>query len=146
MKLQIRPTSITDCRDIYDWRTNEINSEFSFTGKDFKYEDHEAWFARYLEDEENLMLVVEYNDKPCCVMRFDGAFEEKTVSIYMVPGFHGKKLSLPCLLLGELYLRKPLQGLKCNLHAEIMMNNEASIALFSQAGYRYSMADWWKVI
>jgi len=146
MKLEIRPADINDCRDIFDWRTSEINSEFSFTGNDFKYEDHEKWFPKYLADKDNMMLIVECNGKPCCVIRFDGSFSEKTVSIYMVPSFHGKRISLICLLMAERYLKEELEGLTCNLNAEIMAGNHASIALFSQAGYRYSMADWWKVI
>lgn len=147
MKLEIRPATIADCESIYKWRTDARNSEFSFTGNDFKYESHEKWFKDYyLEDKESLMLITEVMDKPCCVMRFDGALEEKTVSIYMVPGYHGKNLSLSCLLLGELYIRETLNGLRCNLIAEIMMDNNASISLFSRAGYRYSMADWSKVI
>ena len=146
MKLEIRKATIEDCRSIYSWRTSPINSASSFTGSSFSYEDHTAWFTKYLEDTESLMLIVSFNDKPCCVLRFDGDWEEKTVSIYMVPSFHGFGLGIQCLLLGERYLKEELQGLRCNLIAEIMMDNKASFKLFSRAGYIYSMADWHKVI
>lgn len=148
MKLEIRKATIDDCQDIYDWRTDEKNSENSFSGGDFSYEKHKGWFKHYLEDteESNLMLILELNDKPCCVVRFDGELNHRTVSIYMVPGYHGKKLGLPCLLMAELYLRHELQGLTCNLDAEIMIDNEASIKIFTRAGYIYSMADWYKVL
>ena len=125
MKLETRKATLEDCKSIYKWRTDERNSEFSFTGKDFKYEDHVKWFKEYLSERENLMLIAEIMDKPCCVMRFDGDFQEKTVSIYMVPGFHGKGLALSCLLLGELFVKESLGGLKCNLNAEIMGDNDA---------------------
>jgi len=146
MKLEARKAGWLDRRDIYTWRTDKRNSEYSYTGDDFPYSEHEAWFKEYLDDDENLMLIIEVNSADCCVVRLDGCLEHKEVSIYMVPGFHGKNLSLSCLLLAELYLRERLQGLTCSLSAQIMMNNEASVSLFSRAGYRYSMADWYKVI
>jgi len=146
MKLEIRRSTIGDCRNVYDWRTDPKNSENSWSGGDFKYEDHQEWFADYLKSPESLMLIAEFNGKPCCVMRFDGSLDDRTVSIYMVPGFHGNGFGLECLLFGERWLKEDIRGLTCNLHAEIMQHNIASTKLFTRAGYIYSMADWYKVI
>lgn len=146
MKLEVRRVVLRDCQDIYNWRTNPLNSENSWSGGDFKYGNHEIWFANYLKERNNLMLIVEMNDRPCCVVRFDGELDDREVSIYMVPSYHGKGLGLQCLLLCETYLHKELTGLPCNLHAQIMNDNVASIKMFTRAGYIYSMADWYKLI
>ena len=146
MKLEVRKAVLSDCLNIFDWRTNPKNSENSYSGGDFKYSDHESWFADYLKEHGNLMLIVEINDRPCCVVRFDGELNDREVSIYMVPGWHGNGLGLQCLLLCETYLHKELQGLPCNLTAQIMNDNVASIKMFTRAGYIYSLADWYKLI
>ena len=143
MKLEVRKAVLDDCQDIYDWRTNPKNSEHSYTGGDFKYSDHEKWFPEYLKERDNLMLIVSINDNPCCVVRFDGSLDDREVSIYMVPGWHGNGLGLQCLLLCETFLHQELRGMPCNLHAEIMNDNVASIKMFTRAGYIYSLADWY---
>lgn len=150
MKLELKKATIKDCKDIYRWRTDPINSEGSFTGGNFSYDDHTIWFEGYLENKDNLMLIAGFNDKSCCVLRFDGTVEEKTVSIYMVPGFHGVRLGIQCLLLGERYLRDELGGVGCSLKAEISYENDASMRLFKQAGYicennADTTSDWYKV-
>ena len=146
MKLEIRKAVLGDCLDIYNWRTNPKNSKNSWSGGGFKYTDHESWFPNYLKDSGNLMLIAEFDGRPCCVVRFDGGLNDREVSIYMVPGFHGFGLGLQCLLLGERYLTESLSGLPCELTAQIMNANKASIKMFTRAGYIYSLADWYKLI
>jgi len=146
MKLSIREATIDDTRNVYDWRTDPKNSGNSWTGGDFLYDSHEKWFKAYLEERDNMMLIVGFNDKPCSVVRFDGDFEDKTVSIYMVPSFHGYGLGIQCLLLAERYLKKRVMGSLVNLHAEIMNDNLPSVKMFTRAGYIYSTADWYKLI
>lgn len=146
MKLEIRKAVKENCRDIYNWRTDERNSQFSWTGDSLTYSQHEEWFLEYLEERNYLMLIASFNDKPCSVIRFDGDIDDRTVSIYMVPAFHSHGLGMQCLLLGERYLKEEIKGLPCNLNAEIMNDNMASVKLFTRAGYIYSMADWYKVI
>jgi len=151
MKFELRKATIEDCRNIYRWRTDPINSEGSFTGGSFTYNDHKSWFADYLEEEGNLMLIASFNDVPCCVLRFDKEFDERKVSIYMVPGYHGCGLGLHCLLFGERYLKDELEGSACSLGAEIMCDNDASMRLFKRAGYVYENVPdaslyWYKVI
>jgi len=146
MKLEIREATLEDCQDIYDWRTHEKNKEYSYTHDDFSYKEHKGWFKDYLLEKGNLMLIAELNGKPCSVVRFDGDFSSKEVSIYMVPGFHGFGLGLQCLLLSERLLKEKLRGLQCNITAEIDQENCASTNMFTRAGYIYSMADWYKVI
>ena len=145
MQLKVREATIEDCKYIYEWRTHPLNCEYSWS-TDIKFKDHVEWFTKYLEERNDLMLIVEIDNKPCCVLRFDGELDHREVSIYMVPGYHNKGLGLPCLLLGELYLREQLMGLTCNLTAQIQNDNKASVKLFTRAGYIYSMADWYKVL
>ena len=146
MKIEIRKALKSDCKNIYQWRTHSKNVDYSWSSGDFTYDEHKQWFTEYLQERDNLMLIAEKEGEPCCVMRFDGDLDDREVSIYMVPGWHGVGLGLPCLLLGEMYLSSELRGLPCNLRAEIQFDNTASIKLFSRAGYMYSMADWYKVI
>lgn len=146
MKLEVKKATQDDCKNIYDWRTHKKNRDCSGTTGLFSYKDHKDWFSEYLKEDNNLMLIAYTKDKPCCVMRFDGDLDEREVSIYMVPGWHGHGLGLPCLLLGELYLHSELKGLHCNLFAQIQGDNKASIKLFTRAGYIYSMTDWYKTI
>jgi len=77
MKLELRKATIQDCKDIYRWRTDPINSQGSFTGGSFTYNDHMIWFDGYLEDTESLMLIAGFDGKSCCVLRFDGDMEQK---------------------------------------------------------------------
>jgi len=150
MILEIRKATLIDCQDIFKWRTDPINSEGSFTGGEFCYEDHKNWFMAYLKRKDNLMLLASFNGKPCCVLRFDGTILSRVVSIYMVPGFHGLGLGLQCLLLGERFLIEEAMRVK-SLTAEISHDNRTSKRLFRAAGYicennADTSSDWYKVI
>jgi len=145
VRLEIREATIEDSQNIYDWRIDPINSKYSWNGSDLPFEVHEERLKKHLSDDECLILIVQLNDSPCCVVRFDGVPNDKFVSIYMVPGYHRKKLSLLCLLMAESYLSSNIDE-DINLYAEIMEENEASKILFSKAGYDHGMCDWRKVI
>ena len=79
MKLELRKATIEDCKDIYRWRTDPINSEGSFTGGSFTYDDHAIWFKGYLGNADNLMLIASFNSKSCCVLRFDKEWDHHTL-------------------------------------------------------------------
>jgi len=149
MKLEIREATIEDSQNLYDWRIHPINSEYSVNGSDLPFEVHEGRLNNHLSGDKCLILIIQYNDEPCCVVRFDREWDDYRVSIYMIPGFHGLGLGLPCLLLGERYLRN--KGSACNLVAEIMYDNDTSMKLFKRAGYVCEnnadiSSDWVKTI
>lgn len=146
MNFSARKATEEDCKNIYDWRTFPLNREHSYSYKEFPYTDHKKWFKKYLKNNDNLMLIIEYNDKEICVVRFDGPIEEKMVSIYMVPGYHRKGLGLLCLTIAECYLKEKINSSPCNLYADIKFDNFGSMSLFSKARYVYYVTYWHKII
>ena len=122
-----------DSLKILDWRNAEINRKYSINPEVISEAAHQNWFARVLSSETTELLIAEYHGEEIAVIRLDYQ-ENPEISIYLVPGFHGKGLGAAVLLAAESYIIKKKQTQM--ITARILRQNIASRKVFEDAGYQ----------
>ena len=97
--INTRVASITDSRDIFEWRNDELTRKMSHTSDIVEWEGHSAWFESSLENKNRLILLCEsINElKKIAVVCFDINFRRALVSINLSPEMRGKGISKQCL-------------------------------------------------
>lgn len=90
--------------------------------------DHDAWFAKYIANPDNRCYVLEYGGDVAGYCRIDSGL----VSIAIDPKYHGLGLGKK-LLKGSVDLEIPT--LK-KITAEIRLNNDVSLKLFTKVGFK----------
>lgn len=131
----LRRATPDDCERIYDWRNAEINRRQSTDPREIPLERHRAWFAARLRDASSDILIAERGSSPIGVLRYDiREGKEARISIYLVPGEHGKGLGRLLLIRGARWLRAARPLVKC-ITAEVLEGNADSIKAFTDAGF-----------
>lgn len=95
--------------------------------------EHGAWFAAILEDRERLLLIVDTDRGPCGMVRLDSLAERHAsfeISIAIDSRLHGVGLARAALHL----VRNLAPG--ADLIATVKAENQASLALFTAAGFQ----------
>ena len=82
-----------DCRDVYEWRNDEITRKMSLNNDFIDYEHHVSWFSGMLSSNNYVGVVGEINSEKMGIVHFKEHDEEALVSINLNPSFRGKKLS-----------------------------------------------------
>ena len=134
--INTRAATITDSRDIFEWRNDELTRKMSHTTDILKWEWHSAWFASSLKNKNRLLLLCEdINDsKKIAVVRFDINYKRALVAINLSPEMRGKGISKQCL-------SKSIENFKnifpqvVALDAEIRLENIASQRVFKSVGF-----------
>jgi len=128
-----RAASMEDARVLYEWRNDEETRRRSRNLEPIDWETHVAWLDRSIASPERRLLIVEHDDQPVGTIRWDrmeaGRWE---VSITVAPEERGKRMSACILAAGE---RAMAHQRPITLIAVVHERNEASLRLFSAAGY-----------
>lgn len=138
--MKIRKATIEDCKNIYEWRNHEINRQFSHNTDIIPYEWHVEWFTKKI-DSPITDILIGSTDENIGVIRFDYInINHALISIYLVPGKHGKGL-------GKELLKDAIKWLKnkgdYNIKAEILPENIASLKIFAAMGFKYDVDGWY---
>jgi len=135
MPIKLRKAGIDDCRDLFAWRNDPVTRQVSFNSGELKYEDHEKWFKKYLQDPDRSMFIAEAEDnEKLGMVRFDRIKDDSwEISINLSPAHRGKGLgsliiSKSCELFAESHSNKKLV-------ARTKASNIASIKAFEKAGF-----------
>lgn len=122
-----------DCKAVYDWRNDELNRKYSLNSETIPWETHQIWFKARIISSQSKILIVSYLGRNIgvTIFNFDDDFSE--ISIYLVPGNHGKGYGLSILYAAESWIK--LSNLKKDIRAKIIPENKASISIFKDAGY-----------
>lgn len=133
--LAIRRWCQSDCRMIYDWRMHPSVREKSLNKSEFPYEQHEAWFRRFLYNPYSFGFILEDKGKPVATVRFDKTMFEGyyNISIFTAPGQTGKGYGSAALLLAM--KDKDLLANAKYFVAEVFEDNIPSIKIFQKAGF-----------
>tara|TARA_B110000977_G_C10858403_1_gene408711 strand:- start:307 stop:765 length:459 start_codon:yes stop_codon:yes gene_type:complete len=134
--INTRVASITDSKDIFEWRNDELTRKMSHTTNIVEWEGHSAWFESSLENKNRLILLCEsINDsKKIAVVCFDISSRRALVAINLSPEMRGKGISKQCL-------SKSIENFKNGfpqvvaLDAEIKPENIASQRVFKSIGF-----------
>lgn len=132
--LDIAPAAASDCERVFRWRNHPETRKNSHETAEIQYSSHERWFAGTLASPDRRLAIASLGGEPIGVLRLDFREAEAEVSIYLVPGSHGKKLGLPLLLAASPLARQSPRPMTA-LCAEIRAGNFASESIFRDAGY-----------
>jgi RimJ/RimL family protein N-acetyltransferase len=133
--IALRRAEPRDREAVYAWRNSEENRRYAHSSAPIAAATHDVWFERTLADRTRELLIAECAGEPVGVLRYDCAEQQSTVSIYLVPGMHGRGHGARVLLAGDEWLRTHRPEMK-TLRAEVLSGNRASAAAFVEAGYR----------
>jgi len=135
--LTLRRARAADEASLLAWRNAPENRRFSFSPAVITAQEHHEWFARCLAAADRELLIGEEDGRPVGVLRYDLAGEEALVSIYLVPGCHGRGYGRALLAAGSFWLRRQRPAVK-RLRAEVLPANRAARQLFDAAGFAAS--------
>jgi UDP-2,4-diacetamido-2,4,6-trideoxy-beta-L-altropyranose hydrolase len=130
-----RPVTQEDTRHLFSWRNSPEISGASVSGGVPDYAAHEAWLKATLADDNKILLLIEGQQQPVGVVRFDCVGDEATISIYRVPDAD----------VGRGLVRQSTEWLRRNradirrIVANVLPGNSASLTAFRSAGYRDSL-------
>lgn len=141
----VRRAVMDDCESVYAWRNAEINRQYARDSRSFSMEQHHQWFVRALNNPDQALLIGEVAGEPRGVLRYDFEDELAEVSIYLVPGWHGRGYGARLLDAGQRWLRQQYPNLK-TIKAEVLSANAASATSFIKAGFERYVEEFRKQI
>ncbi len=118
----------------FTWATNAEVRKYSFQQKPIKADEHNAWFAKKITDENVLYYKCFYKNEIIGSVRFDIAATEATISYLLDPKCHGKGLALPMLMAALGKMEQSGSNVK-RVVGYVMKENLASIRIFEALGF-----------
>ena len=137
--LALRPAVAADAGSVLTWRNDERTRRYSGEGVVIASDDHVAWFAALLADDSRKMLIAEEEGIAAGVLRYDIEGHVAAVSIFLVPGNHGRGLGKRILAAGEKWLSRAFPAVH-ELKAVVREDNVASLSVFEAAGFERNCA------
>jgi glutamate-1-semialdehyde 2,1-aminomutase/spore coat polysaccharide biosynthesis protein SpsF len=132
--LVLRSAEMADARLLYDWQQAPETRRYAINRQPFSFDDHCRWLSAKLENGRDQLLIGTAGEKLYGFIRLDwfGADRDRTqylVSIAAAPGQHGRGIGTALL--------KAARALAPGAHfyAQVLTDNEASLALFRGCGY-----------
>lgn len=135
-ELVVRPATLNDCRQVYEWRNHPYVRQCSLQPTPIEWDEHERWFKGSLEREDRRLLIGWHDDRAVGVVRFDVLGSDVAeVSIYLDPAQVHKGYGAELLQAGERwFIRQDPQ--RHRIVARVLPGNKASHRMFERSGYR----------
>lgn len=134
-RLTLRRASMEDCEAVYRWRNAEETRQYVFNSESISFNVHRDWFFRTIENQDKILLIGEIENKPIGVIRYDITASESLISVYLVPGSHGRGLGSHLIRCGSQWLREHKPRIRV-VNAKIFRDNIASLHAFEAAGFK----------
>ena len=136
--VQLRTATAEDTRLLFDGRNAERVRRCSLNQEPIRWADHQAWLAATLVNPRRLLLIAQGPDGPVGVLRYDRDGQRAEVSVYLFEGCFGLGWGRVLLACGEDFVKTYWPDLVA-LDAQVLAANQASMALFREAGYAQSV-------
>jgi UDP-2,4-diacetamido-2,4,6-trideoxy-beta-L-altropyranose hydrolase len=133
--VRLRPAALADAAAILEWRNHPNIRRYAGDATEILPGDHKVWFQRLLADPMRHLLIAEDNAGILGVLRYDVDSSSARVSIYLVPERLRSGGGSRLLAAGERWVAAERPELH-ELTAEVRDENQASVRLFADAGYR----------
>lgn len=133
--INIRPVTLADARDMYEWRNAAVNRRYSHNDQEISWDTHIGWLERSLRNPDRALLIGQDSQGPIGVLRYDRLNGSWMTSVYLVPQRHGSGLGESLLREGLAWLKQRDSGVH-EVLAEIRPENHASRDVFLRAGYK----------
>jgi UDP-2,4-diacetamido-2,4,6-trideoxy-beta-L-altropyranose hydrolase len=134
----LRTARSKDLDSLFAWRNDDEVRRHAANPEPIAYDTHCQWFMNTLNDPNKALLIAEHDHQPVGVLRFDLAGLETVISVYVVPGLHGKGWGTEIILAGLEWLRANKNGIT-RVVANIKPDNRASIQAFQRAGFSHAL-------
>lgn len=132
--IQLRHVTREDARTLWLWRNDDLTRRMSIHTDPVPWADHCAWLEGILNHTTRHLLIGVLNGADVGTVRLDQEGTRATVNITVAPEHRGRGVGLNLLL--ALAQHAQGQGL-AGLNAVIRADNQASIRIFTKAGYRH---------
>ena len=124
----------SDDKDLlYNWVNDSLTRENAFNTRPISFEEHEKWFAKTLNSETRVQMIMEKNGVPVGQIRIDIEGEVGEIDYAIAPEYRGNGYgSIICKLMVD-FVRKNLKIKK--LIARVKTKNIASQCCFIRNGF-----------
>jgi UDP-2,4-diacetamido-2,4,6-trideoxy-beta-L-altropyranose hydrolase len=132
IKITLREVCLDDCDFLFTLANNKNIRSMSFNTNLITYQEHINWFSNIIKNKQFFYIILD-RDIQCGYVRFAERNTEVTVSIALMPEFHGQGIGLKALqeackrISKNTYIQK--------IHALIKLENTASLLLFHKVGF-----------
>jgi UDP-2,4-diacetamido-2,4,6-trideoxy-beta-L-altropyranose hydrolase len=133
--LSVRKAKASDCLLYWNWANDPIVRENAFNQKAIDWDDHQTWFNKYLNDSENILLLIECEFGPVGQVRFERLGSLFTIDYSIGKPFRGFSLGTALLSKAINYLRN-MQSF--TLIGNVKDSNLASVKVFKLLGFKKS--------
>jgi len=132
----VRPATEADCDRVHRWRNAPGVRRLSRDPSEISLDRHRQWFKQVLASAQTVLLIGETSEGPVGVVRFDIHAAQAEVSIYLTPAMLGSGLGPALLLAAEQWLVGHRPDID-TIEADALADNEKSMRLFADGGYRF---------
>lgn len=134
LNISSRNATRDDLMMVYVWSNDELVRQNSYNSAPILFKDHINWFLKKIEDSQTLFLIIEVNNKPAGIVRFEISKLNTVVGIIVSKAYRGQNLASCFLKKGaDVYFEKYEKPIL----AYIKKENVASIKSFEKAKYIY---------
>ena len=134
-KINIRAATISDCDDVYVWRSDPTSRSMFFDNSIPSYKEHKNWFNSMLDNADSKLFIGEVNSTKIGVCRFDRNYKIASVevSININPKSRGRGFGKNFLASSIEYFQNTQRSA---LLAKIKPKNVASLKIFKSVGFK----------
>jgi RimJ/RimL family protein N-acetyltransferase len=134
--LRLETACANDSKLLWEWANDPAVRQASFITDPIEWEAHQLWVSRKLSDPASLILIAyDARDEPVGQIRFDSGNDSGfNVSISVPADRRGLGYGRKIIEEGMRYASEVFPGKLA--HALIRQENQASVRLFQQAGFR----------
>jgi UDP-2,4-diacetamido-2,4,6-trideoxy-beta-L-altropyranose hydrolase len=136
--VRLRPAQRSDGEIMLAWQSQPEARRFSRDPRAPQRDPHFAWLERKLADPHCLFNIVEHGGRPAGILRLDWHADDGSFQVSILIDTQYQRLGLAAAALGLARRLVPHSP----LWAEVLPGNDASTALFRQAGYRPANDRW----
>lgn len=139
--VRLRLAMLDDADQMFEWQSNPDTRRFARHAKPPSRGGHDAWMRKTLDDPDRMLTVIMHDGSPAGVVRLDRmgdapSPETYEISIYVAPDKYRLGLGAAALTLARRFRPNAV------IRAHVLEENEASRALFLNAGYVPNSDTW----
>ena len=97
MKTKYRKAESSDLQLLFDWANDPVVRSNSYNTHYISIDEHINWFQKKIQDKNTLFYIVEIDNEPAGVVRFDIGEEHTIVNIIIEKNFRGRKIATSVL-------------------------------------------------
>ena len=134
-ELNLRIATDEDMDLFYEWANDRTVRENAFHTEPIPYEAHIAWFAKIMQDEDEVLYILEKDNQPIGQIRFSIGGGGTAEIGYSIQNKHrGNGYGEKVVRLGVDRLKKERPDVKVVI-AKVKLNNVQSIKCFEKNGF-----------